>query len=99
MRRNLHAFVLVLLGGMCYSQTYPTGISDEEAIRIALAAAGCKKAEDCIVRGGPNNGKWVFTVSLIAGRDSEGKPLFTPGGWVGITLDSQGHVIEEFPGD
>jgi len=73
-------------------------LSKAEAIAIALREAGCRKAPDCEVRGGLKDGKWVFVVWFVTGRNTDGSPQFTPGGWVGLTLDGQGEVIDRMPG-
>jgi len=73
-------------------------ISQRDAIAIALREAGCKKAADCEVRGGLKGGRWVFVVWFVMGRNPDGSPQFAPGGWVGLTLDAQGEVIDRMPG-
>ena len=73
-------------------------ISKGDAVAIALREAGCRKAEDCDVRGGMKDGKWVFVVWFVMGRNSDGSPQFAPGGWVGLTLNANGEVIDRMPG-
>ena len=73
-------------------------ISKADAVVIALREAGCRKAEDCDVRGGLNDGKWVFVVWFVMGRNPDGSPRFAPGGFVGLTLNAQGVVIDRMPG-
>jgi len=83
--------------------TYPVrsvaaDISKTEAVAIALREAGCRKAEDCDVRGGLKDGKWVFVVWFVKGRNADGSPQFVPGGWVGLTLNAKGEVIDRMLG-
>ena len=73
-------------------------ISKAEAVAIALREAGCRKVEDCNVRGGLKDGKWVFVVSFVMGRNPDGSPQFAPGAWVGITLNAQGELVDRMPG-
>ncbi len=73
-------------------------ISKSDAVDIALREAGCRKAEDCDVRGGMKDGKWAFVVWFVMGRNSDGSPQFAPGGWVGLTLNANGEVIDRMPG-
>ena len=73
-------------------------ISQANATAIALREAGCRKAEDCVVRGGPKDGKWVFVIWFVMGRNADGSPQFSPGGWVGLTLNAQGEVIDRMLG-
>jgi len=73
-------------------------IAKAEAVAIALREAGCRKAQDCDVRGGLKDGKWVFVVSFVMGRNADGSPQFAPGAWVGITINAQGEVIDRMPG-
>lgn len=35
----------------------------------------------------PEQEQLGFIISFVAGHDPAGKPLFAPGGWVGITVD------------
>ena len=86
-----------LVGSPCHAQS--PAITKEAATRIALATAGCKKTDDCIAKGRFDHGKWIFSVTYVSGRDAKGEPLIKPGGWMGVTLDSQGHVIDTMPGE
>lgn len=79
-----------------WAETEP--ISEEQARAIALAAAGCDARRECVVKGSFSDGQWVFIVSFVRSRDAEGKPRFAPGGFVGITLDAKGRVIDRMPG-
>jgi hypothetical protein len=90
---------LLLLRGICYSQSPPAGISKAEATRVALAAAGCKKPQDCIANGRKDKANWVFVITYVAGHDAAGEPLTKPGGWMGVTVDPNGHVIDKMQGD
>jgi hypothetical protein len=76
----------------------PAEISRADAVAIALREAGCRKATDCDVRGGLKDGKWVFVVWFVMGRNTDGSPQFVPGGWVGLTLSAQGVVVDRMPG-
>ena len=81
-----------------YSQMGTREVTETEARAIALAAAGCKRPEDCVVQGGASGKRWVFTVSYVKGRHPNGEPILMPGGWVGITVNSKGKVIDRMPG-
>jgi hypothetical protein len=91
--------LLALAGALCHAQAAAKPISKEVATQIALSAAGCKKGDDCIAKGHLNHGQWVFVVTFVAARDASGNPLVAPGGWMGITLDSNGNVVEKMPGE
>jgi hypothetical protein len=73
-------------------------ISKGDAVAIALREAGCRKSKDCDVRGGLKDGKWVFVVWFVMGRNPDGSPQFAPGGWVGLTLNGKGDVIDRMAG-
>jgi len=73
-------------------------ISRSDAVAIALREAGCRTAENCDVRGGLKDGKWVFVVWFVMGRNADGSPQFAPGGWVGLTLNAHGVVIDRMLG-
>ena len=73
-------------------------MTNDGAVAIALREAGCGRASDCVVRGGRKEGKWVFVVWFVTGRNADGSPQFTPGGWIGLTLDAQGTVLDRTPG-
>jgi len=73
-------------------------ISKGDAVAIALREAGCRKPEECDVRGGLKDGKWVFVVWFVMGRNPDGSPQFAPGGWVGLTLNAKGEVIDRMAG-
>ncbi|HEY5761905.1 MAG TPA: hypothetical protein VIS73_01715 [Rhodocyclaceae bacterium] len=73
-------------------------ITEDKARAIALAAAGCDAKRDCVVKDSFTDGQWVFIVSFVHSRDDEGKPRFMPGGFVGITFDAEGKVIDRMPG-
>ncbi len=90
------AFVLVALSRAMLSNA--AEISKDEAIAIVLREAGCREVEDCEIRGGQKDGKWVFAVWFVMGRNTDGSPQFAPGGWVGLTLSAQGDVIDRMPG-
>jgi hypothetical protein len=68
------AAVLFLVCSACYGQEPPAEITKDEATRIALEAAGCKKPQDCVAKGRFDKNKWVFVVSYVTGRDVSGKP-------------------------
>ena len=91
--------VLLLLWSISYGQAPPPGISLEAATRVALTAAGCKKPRDCIAKARKDKTNWMFVITYVEGRDAAGNPLTRAGGWVGITVDSTGHVIDKMPGD
>lgn len=91
--------VLLVVALGCFGQANSyEGISEEEARAIALASAGCRKPENCLARGRLKDGNWIFVVSFIMGRDRNGEPLVAPGGWIGITINSKGKVIDRMPG-
>ena len=91
--------VLLLVVALAYAvPAIAADISKADAVVIALREAGCRKAEDCEVRGGLKDGKWVFVIWFVMGRNQDGSPLFAPGGFVGITLNAQGVVIDRMPG-
>ena len=94
---KIAAFVLVV----AFAYAVPSmaaDISRADAAAIALREAGCRKPVDCDVRGGLKDGKWVFVVWFVMGRNPDGSPQFAPGGWVGLTLNSQGVVIDRMLG-
>ena len=94
---KIAAFLLIV--ALSYSvPTLAAEISRAEAVAIALREAGCRKAVDCDVRGGPRDGKWVFVVWFVIGLNADGSRQFTPGGWVGITLNAQGVVVDRMSG-
>jgi hypothetical protein len=99
MRHSAITLILALAGGVCHGQTTSAVITKEEATRIALTAAGCKKSDDCIAKGRLDRNQWVFVITFVEGRDAAGKPIVKPGGWMGITLDFQGHVMNRMPGE
>jgi hypothetical protein len=99
MRHSAAVLLMGLAGGLCQGQETSAVITKEAATRIALAAAGCKTSEDCIADGRLDHTKWVFIVTRVTGRDAAGKPQTIPGGWTGIILDAQGHVIDKQPGE
>ena len=78
--------------------TIAAKISKADAIAIVLREAGCREPEDCDVRGGLEKGNWIFTVWFVTGREADGSPKFTPGAWLGLTLNANGKVIDRMPG-
>ena len=76
----------------------PALVDAARAQQIALAAAGCNASRDCVVKGGFSEGQWVFIVSFVHSRDTDGKPRFMPGGFVGVTVSADGRVIDRMPG-
>ena len=82
------------LSVMAMTQALPSAaaadISKDQAIAIALREARCRMPQDCEIRGGLQDGKWIFVVWFVKGRNPEGSPQFAPGGWVGLTVDAQG---------
>jgi hypothetical protein len=99
MRHSLATLLLALSVGVCHSQTASAVITKEEATRLALAAAGCKNPANCIARGYFKNDQWIFSITFVESRDASGNPLIRPGGWMGITLDAKGNVVEKMPGE
>jgi hypothetical protein len=98
MRHSAVALILALAAGVGHGQGTAAEITKAEATRIALTAAGCKKAEDCIASGRLDHDKWVFVIVFIEGRDAAGDFLMKPNGWTEVAVDSQGHVIGKMPG-
>ena len=94
---KIATFVLIVALA-CSAPSMAADVSRADAVAIALREAGCRKAEDCDVRGGIKDGKWVFVVWFVMGRNADGSPQFAPGGWVGLTLNAQGVVIDRMPG-
>jgi hypothetical protein len=95
--QKIAAFLLLV--ALAYSAvSIAAQISRADAVAIALREAGCPKIENCDVRGGLKDGKWVFVVWFVMGRDADGSPQFAPGGWVGLTLNAEGVVIDCTPG-
>jgi len=89
----------VLIAALAYSApSIAAEISKADAVAIALREAGCRKVEDCDVRGGLKNGNWVFVVWYVMGRNADGSPQFAPGGWLGLTLNAQGEVTDRLLG-
>lgn len=86
------------LPGIANAQTSAAAVSEARAQEIAREAAGCKTVEDCVLRGGWRDGKWIFVVSFVAGRDPAGNPLFAPGGFIGITVGRDGQILDRMPG-
>ena len=94
---KIAAFLLIVT--LAYSApSRAAEISRADAVAIALREAGCHKAEDCDVRGGLKDEKWVFVVWFVMGRNADGSTQLAPGGWVGLTLNAQGVVIDRMPG-
>ena len=90
---------LAIVAMLAYSATSDAvEISKDDAVAIALREAGCRKAVDCDVRGGLKDGNWVFVVWFVVGRNADGSPQFVPGGWIGLTLNAQGEIIDRMPG-
>jgi hypothetical protein len=90
---------LALVVALTYAvPSIAANIAKADAVTIALREAGCRKANDCDVRGGLKDGKWVFVVWFVMGRNADGSPQFAPGGWVGLTLNAKGEVIDRMPG-
>lgn len=109
MSQNVSSYVFrLLLGAMFYcvglcpvsaGELDAQSLTEDEARSIALTAAGCRNPESCIARGYLKDGNWIFVVSFVTGHDPKtGKPLLTPGGWVGLTIDPRGKVIDRMPG-
>lgn len=93
-------FSCILGVGLCLFSPWVVSadITEHEARAIALRNAPCPRADSCEIRGGWQDGKWVFVVSFITGRTADGKPQFTPGGWIGITVNRAGEIINRTPG-
>lgn len=88
------------MGSVCWGEQAAIPISKEKATQIALAAAKCKRPQDCIATGRLNKlNNWVFVISFVKARDAAGNPLIAPGGWMGITVDPAGHVIDTMAGE
>lgn len=96
MRKFATWFFAVALCGS--TEAMAARITHDDAIAIALREAGCSKPEECDVRGGLTEGGWRFVVWFVTGRNADGSPQFTPGGWMGITLNEQGEVVDRMPG-
>lgn len=73
-------------------------IDEAAAIRIAEQASGCGPSRPCQSRTYLKDGKWITVVSFIYGLRDSGEPIFKPGGWVGITVDEDGKVVDTAPG-
>lgn len=98
MRHRAWLAGIVLVVTLLAHAQVPAPITEEKAKEIALKAAGCRTASDCEIRGGLKDGKWVFVVWFVYSRDPQGQPRLTPGGWMGITIDPYGEVLDRMPG-
>jgi hypothetical protein len=92
------AALLLFVASAYSAPSMAVEISRADAVAIALREAGCRKDENCDVRGGLKDGKWVFVVWFVMGRNADGSPQFAPGGWVGLTLNVEGVVIDRMLG-
>lgn len=102
MARTLLKFLLVAAAWTAFwaaaAASASEAITQAVAENIAREAAGCDAARECVLRGGWRDGKWIFVVSFVAGRDPAGNPLFVPGGFIGVTVSRDGRVVDVMPG-
>lgn len=73
-------------------------IDEAAARKIAEDAAGCSSTQPCQTRARFDNGQWVLVVWFIYGYRDNGEPIFTPGGWVGFTINQEGLIVDRIPG-
>ena len=82
-----------------------TAANDEkaaiEAAKQAVAANDASWSDRAIyeAKRDKDTGGWWVTVWRIAGRDKDGKPLFTPGGHRGVRVDKTGKVTGYMRGE
>jgi hypothetical protein len=71
-----------------------------ESARKAVAEKDPSWADKAIYEAKPDKeGGWWVTVWRVAGRDKDGKPLFTPGGHRGVRVDKSGRVTAYMIGE
>lgn len=92
MRRLFIVLLLSVAPSMGWAIDEPT------ARKIAEEAAGCGPKQPCQTRARFEKGNWLLVVWFVYGFRENKEPILKPGGWVGITVNQDGKVVEKVPG-
>ena len=97
MKRHITIFITALvLAGCTSSPRHRDSRLSEETV-IELASEFVRTNETWVKQAvfqatQTEDGTWLVTAWRVTGYDSDGKPLFTPGGFRDITIDGNGEV-------